>query len=220
MGTRHLTVVCIDNEYKVAQYGQWDGYYEGGGKDILEDLHTIVADDLEDFKAKVRTCTLLSDEEVSARWQEMGADGSGMVSMDIAEKMKKKYPHLSRDMGYKIVGHIHQSAPGLETQSNLEFAADSLFCEYAYVIDLDNNTFECYKGFNQTPLDETERFKFLEETVEQPAHRSDRYYPVKFVAAFDLNNLPTSDDFLKQMCPPEDEDEDELVNTSSTKMKV
>lgn len=26
MGTRNLTVVYIDGKYKVAQYGQWDGY--------------------------------------------------------------------------------------------------------------------------------------------------------------------------------------------------
>lgn len=28
MGTRHLTAVVIDGDYKVAQYGQWDGYPE------------------------------------------------------------------------------------------------------------------------------------------------------------------------------------------------
>ena len=26
MGTRNLTAVFMDGEYKVAQYGQWDGY--------------------------------------------------------------------------------------------------------------------------------------------------------------------------------------------------
>ena len=26
MGTRNLTVVYLDGQYKVAQYGQWDGY--------------------------------------------------------------------------------------------------------------------------------------------------------------------------------------------------
>ena len=29
MGTRHLIAVQLDGEYKIAQYGQWDGYPEG-----------------------------------------------------------------------------------------------------------------------------------------------------------------------------------------------
>ena len=35
MGTRNLTAVYIDGEYKVAQYGQWDGYPEGQGMTAL-----------------------------------------------------------------------------------------------------------------------------------------------------------------------------------------
>lgn len=31
MGTRNLTAVYLDGQYKVAQYGQWDGYPEGRG---------------------------------------------------------------------------------------------------------------------------------------------------------------------------------------------
>lgn len=31
MGTRNLTCVVLDGEFKVAQYGQWDGYPEGSG---------------------------------------------------------------------------------------------------------------------------------------------------------------------------------------------
>src|SRR5574337_1233174 len=38
MGTRNLTAVMMNGEYKVAQYGQWDGYPEGQGKTILEFL--------------------------------------------------------------------------------------------------------------------------------------------------------------------------------------
>ena len=32
------------------------------------------------------------------------------------------------------------------------FLADSLFCEWAYVINLDNSQFEVYRGFNQDPM--------------------------------------------------------------------
>ena len=39
MGTRNLTVVFMDGEYKVAQYGQWDGYPEGQGITCFNFLH-------------------------------------------------------------------------------------------------------------------------------------------------------------------------------------
>lgn len=38
MGTRHLICVQHNNEYKVAKYGQWDGYPSGQGAGILEFL--------------------------------------------------------------------------------------------------------------------------------------------------------------------------------------
>ena len=38
MGTRNLTIVYSNGEYKVAQYGQWDGYPEGLGVQLLKYL--------------------------------------------------------------------------------------------------------------------------------------------------------------------------------------
>ena len=38
MGTRHLICVKLDGEYKIAQYGQWDGYPEGAGLEVLRFL--------------------------------------------------------------------------------------------------------------------------------------------------------------------------------------
>ena len=38
MGTRHLICAISDDEYRIAQYGQWDGYPEGQGAAILEFL--------------------------------------------------------------------------------------------------------------------------------------------------------------------------------------
>ena len=74
--------------------------------------------------------------------------------------------------------------------NNLEFAADSLFAN-RHVIDLDNNTFEVYEGFNQTPLDNNRKIQFLDY---QPAHRTEKYYH-KHVISFKLDNLPTKMSF-------------------------
>ena len=43
MGTRNLTIVKHNGEYKVAQYGQWDGYPEGQGVMALEFARRISA---------------------------------------------------------------------------------------------------------------------------------------------------------------------------------
>lgn len=48
MGTRNLTAVYLDGQYKVAQYGQWDGYPEGQGITVLTFLRDKM--DLELFK--------------------------------------------------------------------------------------------------------------------------------------------------------------------------
>ena len=44
MGTRNLTMVYLNGEYKVAQYGQWDGYPEATGCLILKFLTGVKLD--------------------------------------------------------------------------------------------------------------------------------------------------------------------------------
>ena len=38
-----------------------------------------------------------------------------------------------------------------EFEDSKDFLADSLFCEYAYIINLDTGMLEFYRGFNQNP---------------------------------------------------------------------
>ena len=40
MGTRHLIGVIKDGAYRVAQYGQWDGYPEGVGAELLKSFNS------------------------------------------------------------------------------------------------------------------------------------------------------------------------------------
>jgi hypothetical protein len=187
MGTRHLICVVKNNEYRVAQYGQWDGYFEGQGKDIVEFLCRA---DLEKFSAQVDKIRILTPEEVEAKWNAAEAQREGEVGLDPMPEVA----HFSRDCGSDILDYI------LDTESpevfhNLDFAGDSLFCEYAYVVNLDTQSLEVYKGFNKEPLAEGERFFGFEQrklNLESFLRRSlnDKpYYPVKIYSAIPFKEL-------------------------------
>jgi hypothetical protein len=65
-------------------------------------------------------------------------------------------------------------------QDNTDFMHDSLMCEWAYVVNIDTNELEIYKGFRQSkPIG---RFRDIEP--------QGKYYAVSLVRVYNLNNLP------------------------------
>jgi len=187
MGTRHLICVVNNGEYKVAQYGQWDGQPSGQGVDILNFLQNDM--DRVKFENQIEALSFATEEEQKQTWIEIGAEPNTMVSAEVANKHKELYPEYSVDNGAGILRLIQNSDWKLKLRNSIDFAKDSLSCEWGYVIDLDKNTFEIYKGRNRTPLDENERFYFLQELDK-------KFYPVKHIVSFELDNLPTEEEFL------------------------
>ena len=180
MGTRHLTMVILDGKVKVAQYGQWDGYPEGQGKNVVNFiLHGMK--ELE-FKNNTRNSVFITDDELNKRWKEITQRTDGMANLEEADKFKAKYPQLYRDMGSGVLKFIQESRDTVELQDKSKFAADSLFCEFAYVLDMDNNILEVYEGFNKRPLKEEERFYYLQK-------KNMEYYPVKLLKKYPFNEL-------------------------------
>lgn len=193
MGTRNLTLVISDGQIKVAQYGQWDGYPSGQGATVLDFLRNLKNFEL--FKKRVNKCSFLTEEEINS------------INQNLDDK--EPFPaELSRDTCAKILNIIYKSKEGLKLVDNTEFAADSLFCEWAYVIDLDKRNLEVYRGFNNIPLDENERFAFLtaksiaeyeqrKANVEANGRSSDFeiYYPIFLLHKFRLWQLPSQKRF-------------------------
>lgn len=207
MGTRHLVAVQIDGEYKVAQYGQWDGYPDGQGITVLGFLTAIMADtaSLELFKSNLRQTRWATEEEIEAAWVDAGAKpGAGFASMDVGERLYQKYPQLSRDTGAKVLGIVLALPAPLALQNNIDFAKDSLFCEWAYVVDFDANTLDVFKGFNKGPAEG--RFAGpVSEGGEGPG--SGGYGPITIAASWPLDHLPGMAEFLDAL-DPKDENED------------
>lgn len=204
MGTRNLTVVIQNNEVRVAQYGQWDGYPSGQGANIVEFILEKLDTEskLDDFQKKIASLSFISQEELMDLWVDAGADrNSDLVSLEVSDKFKQKNPHLSRDIGSSVLHIINDSSTPLQLKNSYNFAVDSLFCEWAYVIDLDNLVLEVYKGFNKQPIDDSNRFFNLMESCEDDV----KYYPVALERKIHFHELVSVSNFLSIMDDTTDE---------------
>ena len=192
MGTRNLTIVHKNGKYKVAQYGQWDGYPEGLGVTLLNFLKGV---NMNAFKNVIDDVSFYTQEELEDIDKQIDEARKNIPNFE----WQRHYPHLSRDCGGEILTHI--AFRGVtKVKNSIDFAADSLFCEWAYVIDLDTNKFEVYEGFNKEKLSSDERFYYLEEKSEG------NYHPIKFVKAYDIDNLPDERIFVAELTPDDEEE--------------
>lgn len=183
MGTRNLTMVVKDNQTKIAQYAQWDGYPSGTGLTILSFLKEV---DLPKFKKDIDNVSFLTPEEIEA--------------IDDVD-WKVKYPELSRDTGADILKFV--DGRDLKLSNSEDFAGDSLMNEWTYVIDLDNDCFEVYEGFNQKDVSDNERFAKYNK-VDKGTSIGNEYKPVKLKKNYKLNELPTEEQFISELEPKEE----------------
>lgn len=162
MGTRNLTVVVKDGEYKVAQYGQWDGYPTGQGATVVYFLMNEY--DPEKFDQALKKIKYMKNTDT-----------------DFATN--------DRNIGAKILSYIQSESGPLELYLYTEFAGDSLMCEWAYVLNLDTQCLEVYTGFNKLPLKEGDRFF---PTLRKEGHYRNEYHQVKLLQEFKFKELTAS----------------------------
>jgi hypothetical protein len=196
MGTRNLTMVIHQGKTRIAQYGQFDGYVEGQGSTVLEFLKRLKKNKtMESFKKhllKIKFIDENKEKEIDAFLESIGCK-NGWLDGKQAEKYHQKYPLLSRDNGAVVLELVHKekNPDKLWLHDQTNFAADSLFCEYAYVIDFDKNTLEVYRGFVKSPLGKKQRFYYLSKQTETQREGRDMYYPIRLAASFSLTKLPS-----------------------------
>jgi hypothetical protein len=148
MGTRSVTLVKLDEEYKVAKYCQWDGYPKEKGRSIVDFITKKM--DIEVFKERVKTHTLLSPSYVEKLWK-------GKTN----EQFKKKYPYLTRDLGGGEILEAIQSGKAERTMSDLYYAKEAWDVAYTWEVDLDNEVLKMYEGALSDKPKYTMKFKIL-----------------------------------------------------------
>jgi hypothetical protein len=199
MGTRNLICVYYKGRFVVAQYSQWDGYPEGQGqgmrilkflwesaniellKEGLQYITTLTKEGVEELENSVR-------QELESQPRDPAAENryEPLYSL-VDKKMVSLWPSLSRDTGAKILEIVTQATAEKRVfiVRDLEFANDGLFCEWAYVVDLDQNTFEVFGGCEGKQIAPTTRFNDVGDSrASVPA----------LIKSFSFSQLPTTED--------------------------
>lgn len=130
MGTRHLTGVRVNGELKVAQYGQWDGYPTGQGETVSTFLREADMDKFRTEVEKLRWITEAEGKEINQEYTDRGL------------ALPREY---TRDTGAEILQMILDGKVTTLVNEE-EFLKDTVFCEFAYILDLDKQAVEFYNG--------------------------------------------------------------------------
>ncbi|CAO1625016.1 unnamed protein product [Sympodiomycopsis kandeliae] len=133
MGTRNLVIVFYKGQYRIVQYGQWDGQPSGQGRTVLHFLQK------EGNFSKL--CDALDPNKKLIFEVKQGQELDESIS---------EHASMSRDTGAKILNLALQATEDKPMPVSLatDFIADSIFCEWIWVVDLDSETFEGYTHFS------------------------------------------------------------------------
>jgi len=195
MGTRNLTCVQKDNKLVVSKYCQWDGYPDGQGLTVISFIKSVFDKDL--FIQKLKNVSEATEKYLKKINKELGIKPSsdGWITMEDTDRLRKSYPHLQRDMGGEILAFIQMNDKDIDIKLNKDvgFALSSLFCEYAYVLNLDEDTLDFYTGFNE---DAPEINIFYPTALDEYpcGDNRDKYFNVRKLASFsfaDIKRLKT-----------------------------
>ena len=157
MGTRHLICVFYNGRFVIAQFGWWDGYPEGQGLNLLKFLrvptkiqrlkdgleHIYEASRAEIMTAKTQINRLRGLEKEI--WEDYAANPMSKFTSDL---MDRYHPSLHGDTGAAILEIVSRAKAEKKVPIafDLDFANDGLYCEFAYVVNLDTEILEVFHG--------------------------------------------------------------------------
>lgn len=142
MGTRGLVGFYSNGETK-AMYNHYDSYIDGLGADVIKFLRTIRLDTLKDIVSKIK---MVKENSKPSSKQISECKVEGTIDLNVGAQSETDWYCLLRN----AQGNLFTYAKGFPYMlDGQEFIKDSLFCEYAYIINIDTNELEVYVGFQK-----------------------------------------------------------------------
>ena len=177
MGTRGAFGVRIDGTDKVS-YNHFDSYPEGLGANIVNQLNDLInSHGIDGIKAMARDLRMVSEDETPTDVDVKRL--SGFANLAVSKQSTSDWYCLLREAQGQLDVLLRDAKVMIDSR---DFLLDSLFCEYAYIANLDTEVLEVYRGF-QTTQPSRSRYK--------GRSRPDaKYYAVELVAEYPLSALP------------------------------
>ena len=115
-----------------------------------------------------------------------------MADPDLRYKAECLKPDSSETTKRRPTRALRDLLVGRTFSDSSDFIYDSLFCEHAYILNLDTNQFEVYGAGSQSQPHDRGRYgqTLAKNQPHRSKERSNLYYGCRLVAAFDANNIP------------------------------
>lgn len=182
MGTRGLMGFRKNSVDKLT-YNHWDNYPSGVGIDILSILKKTTINKLNEVFDRI----ILVEEHSKPTEKEI-KECEKWSNLKVSTQVIDDWYCLLRNVQGDIDSYIEG---GLRYMiDSKDFIRDSLFCEWGYIINLDKNVLEVWVGFQNIP--NKDRYSKLGA---YESHSGENYYPCRLQNEFDLNNLPSEEEF-------------------------
>jgi hypothetical protein len=203
MGTRGSFGFRVNGEDKL-MYNHSDSYPSGLGLDLLAFLKGI---NMATLKKKVAKLTAVDNDKARpTAAQKAKCRKAGTVNLGVAEQSENDWYCLIRNAQGDL-GKLLEV--GFFDEGNT-FVLDSIFCEWAYIVNLDTGKLEVYEGFNEgfrvpggkwKPKFPNGRYAndmSDSDNARRIASGEEPYFGVHLVAEFPLDKLPAQQTFLKK----------------------
>lgn len=172
MGTRGAYGFRIGRQDKVS-YNHSDSYPSGLGNDIVNFIANHTPKSLKQIAEKIE---MVSEEKEPTKKQIQECESWSNVSVG-SRKITDWYCLLRESQG-----NLYAFDNGLKYMiDSKNFLLDSLFCEYAYIINVSTQKLEFYKGFNNKAV--SNKGRYAKKTLDN------KYYGVTLVATFPLSEI-------------------------------
>ncbi len=166
MGTRGFLGVYVDGQTK-GSYNHFDSYPSGLGVDVVTEL--LNRDPSVDYRQLARDLVSIDSEVPPTQAQKDLL--LPYTDLNVSKKSDDDWYCLTRDLQGCLLKPLEI---GLYVPST--FYLDSLWCEYAYIWNLDDNTLEVYQGFQDKPHT-LGRYGTAVQTLAD----GEKYYPVALI---------------------------------------